>query len=117
MTGENSDRPGDNGVEGNRERRLANMSKYSEFSARASLMIVGLMMSVIRIWEAVERKVEIKQKTIRHKSLEKVLDRFILLLCGGLGIVEMNTRVRPNVLLQAAFGALSVPNNRVRARR
>ena len=80
------------------------MSKYTEFSARASLMIVGLRMRAKRIWQAVEYKVGIKQKVIGYRPMDKVLDGFILLLSGGRGIVEVNTRVRPDVVLQAAFG-------------
>src|SRR5215472_2324464 len=80
------------------------MSKYSEYSARASLMIIGLRMRALRIWQVVEQKVAIKQKAIRYRPLDKILDGFILMLAGGRGMVEVNTRVRPDQLLQSAFG-------------
>src|SRR5579863_10461723 len=87
-----------------RERRVASMRKYSEFSARASLMIVGLRMRALGIWKVVEQKVAIKQKAVHYRPLDKVLDGFILMLSGGRGVVEVNTRVRPDELLQSAFG-------------
>lgn len=80
------------------------MKKYSEFSARAGLMLVGLRMRALGIWKVVEQKVVIEQKVIVHRAIDKLLDAFILMLAGGRGIVEVNTRVRPDRMLQAAFG-------------
>ena len=80
------------------------MDEYSHFSARASLTAVGEWMQRQGIWEAVTRRVQIRQKTLRHRPLDKVLDAFIAMLAGGGGVVEINTRVRPERVLQAAFG-------------
>ena len=80
------------------------MSKFTRFSARASWMVVGLRMRAMGIWKVVEEKVQIKQKVIRYRPIEKLLDGFILILAGGRGISEVNTRVRPDEMLQAAFG-------------
>jgi Transposase DDE domain group 1 len=80
------------------------MRKFSRFSARASWMVVGLRMRAMGIWKVVEEKVQIKQKVIRYRPIEKLLDGFILILAGGRGISEVNTRVRPDEMLQAAFG-------------
>jgi hypothetical protein len=56
------------------------------------------------IWAVVERGVHIKQKTVKHSPLEKLLDAFINILAGGQGLCEVNTRVRPDRALQRAFG-------------
>jgi Transposase DDE domain group 1 len=80
------------------------MSKYSGFSARASLMVVGVRMRAMGIWKAVEEAVHIEQKVVRYRPIDKVLDALIMILAGGRGIVEVNTLVRSDKLLQAAFG-------------
>ncbi len=80
------------------------MSKCTRFSARASLMVVGLRMRAMGIWKVVEEKVHIHQKSIRYRPLDKLLDGFIMMLAGGRGITGINTRVRPDAALQAAFG-------------
>jgi hypothetical protein len=80
------------------------MSKCTRFSARASLMLVGLRMRAMGIWKVVEEKVQIKQKVIQYRPIDKLLDSFIMILAGGRGITEINTRVRPDEMLQAAFG-------------
>jgi hypothetical protein len=80
------------------------MNKYTHFSARASLAAVGLYLRQQGIWELVGKHVHIKQKIIRHKPLDKLLDAFINILAGGQGLVEVNTRVRPDHSLQRAFG-------------
>lgn len=56
------------------------------------------------IWPIVEEWVHIKQKTVTHAPLEKILDGFINILAGGQGLCEVNTRVRPDRALQRAFG-------------
>src|SRR4051812_22632863 len=48
--------------------------------------------------------VTIKQKVVKWRPIDKLLDAFIMMLAGGRGLVEVNTRVRPDWLLQAAFG-------------
>lgn len=80
------------------------MSKYIRFSGRASLAAGGLWVRQKRIWETVENLVHIKQKVIRHTPTDKLLDGFINILAGGHGIVEVNTRVRPDPGLQRSFG-------------
>ena len=80
------------------------MKKYSRYSARASLASVGQYMRRLKIWETVEHHVQVIQKIRKHKPLEKLLDAFINILAGGHGVVEVNTRVRPDEGLQQAFG-------------
>lgn len=57
-----------------------------------------------RMWDVVEGHVHIEQKVVRHKPSDKLLDAFIGILAGGHGLVEVNTRVRPDEALQRAFG-------------
>jgi hypothetical protein len=52
----------------------------------------------------VDRRVDIRQKVVRLRPIDKLLDAFIMMLAGGRGLVEVNTRVRPDALLQLAFG-------------
>ena len=63
------------------------MSKCTRFSARASLMVVGLRMRAMGIWKVVEEKVQIKQKVIRYRPIDKLLDGFMM-LAGGRGITR-----------------------------
>lgn len=80
------------------------MKKYTGFSARASLAVVGLWMDQQGLWAKVEAQVQIKQKTIRYRPLDKVKDAFINILAGGHGLAEVNTLVRTDPVLQKAFG-------------
>ena len=80
------------------------MSKHSKFSARASLAAIGVRMRQLSIWQVIERHVQIKQKVIKHTPLNKLLDAFINILAGGQGLVEVNTRVKPDEGVQRAFG-------------
>src|SRR5438094_10194863 len=75
-----------------------------EFSARASLVARGVCFQQMGIWAEVNAQVKIKQKVHQHTPLEKLLDCFINILAGGEGVVETNTRVRPDASVQRAFG-------------
>jgi hypothetical protein len=80
------------------------MKHYTRFSGRASLAVVGLKMRQMKIWKSIEQRVKIKQKAIKYEPGEKLQDAFINIVCGGHGVVEINTRVRPDRGLQRAFG-------------
>lgn len=80
------------------------MKKYTGFSARASLAVVGVWMAQHHVWATVEEQVQIPQKTIRHRPLDKLKDAFINIMAGGHGITEINTLVRSDLALQRAFG-------------
>jgi hypothetical protein len=74
------------------------------FSARASLVALGVRFQQMGVWSVIAAHVQIKQKVRRHTPLDKLLDCFINILAGGVGLVEINTRVRPDGALQQAFG-------------
>jgi hypothetical protein len=80
------------------------MNEQIEFSARASLVALGLRMQRMGLWTVITEHVAIKQKVRRHTPLDKLLDCFITILAGGVGLVEVNTRVRPDRAVQRAFG-------------
>ena len=58
----------------------------------------------MKLWDEVRHRVHIRQKVLRHTPADKLLDCFISMLAGGHGIVEVNTRVRPDATVQRAFG-------------
>ena len=80
------------------------MEKYTGFSGHASLAIVGTWMNQNQIWKAIEERVQIKQKVIRHTPTDKMKDLLIHILAGGHGIADVNNRVRTAKPLQLAFG-------------
>jgi hypothetical protein len=67
-------------------------------------MVVGVWMQSRGIWAKVEERVQIKQKVVKYRPIEKLLDGLISMVAGGSGLVEINTRVRPDAGLQRAFG-------------
>lgn len=80
------------------------MEQYTGYSAHASLAMVGTWMKEHNLWQKLEQRVVIQQKTIRHTPHEKLKDAFINILAGGQGIVEINQRIRTDKALQLAFG-------------
>lgn len=80
------------------------MESSVEFSPQASLVALGTRFQQLGIWRVIETQMHIRQKTRLHRPLDKLLDCFINILAGGHGLVEINTRVRPDHALQRAFG-------------
>lgn len=82
------------------------MSKnhFTPFSLRTGVAAVGLWMQQEDIWQHVEEQVKIKQKAVKYRPSEKLLDAFINIVSGGERMVEVNTRVRGDEGLQRAFG-------------
>lgn len=80
------------------------MNDCIRFSPRASLTLMGMWAGQMGIWDVIEAHLHIKQKVIVHKPVDKLKDAFINIVAGGHGLVEVNSRVRPDVALLAAFG-------------
>jgi len=80
------------------------MGESAEFTARASLSALGLKFQHLQIWSFVREQVHVHQKVRQHTPVEKLLDCFINILAGGTGLIEINTRVRPDRMIQQAFG-------------
>jgi hypothetical protein len=88
------------------------MDETITFSARASLVALGVHFQRLGLWSVVATHVTIQQKMLKHTPLDKLLDCFINILAGGSGLVEVNTRVRPDPACSAPLAALPAPLNR-----
>ena len=71
-----------------------------DISPRASLAAIGQRFQQMGVWSVVEQSVHIKQKVLRHTPTDKLKDCLINILAGGNGLVETNTRVRPDRAIQ-----------------
>jgi hypothetical protein len=74
------------------------------FSPAASLAALGVHLRQIDLFGPIRDTVKIAQKTVKYTPLEKLKDAFISILAGAHGLVEINTRLRSDPALQAAFG-------------
>jgi hypothetical protein len=74
------------------------------FTARASLAAIGVKLRQIDLFGPIRKTVRIAQKTVKHTPIDKLYDAFISMLAGAHGLVEINTRLRSDSALQAAFG-------------
>lgn len=73
-------------------------------SPRDSLVIVGMNIQQMGIWDMIGQQVKIQQKTVTHTPLQKLQDAFINIMVGGRGIVEVNRGVKLDASLSCAFG-------------
>jgi hypothetical protein len=74
------------------------------FSQRSALVVVGLKLQAIHLFDPIATGVHIPQKIVQHTPAQKLQDAFISMLAGSHGLVETNKRVRPDRALQRAFG-------------
>src|SRR2546423_2644702 len=74
------------------------------FTGCASLAALGVKLRELELFGPIHQKVQIAQKTVKHTPVDKLYDAFISMLAGAHGLVEINTRLRSDVALQAAFG-------------
>src|SRR4051812_4561542 len=92
------------------QRRFITMTEYissdatRHFSPAASLAALGAHLRQIDLFGPVRDIVTIAQKTVKHTPLDKLYDAFISILAGAHGLVEINSRLRSDPALQAAFG-------------
>src|SRR5712692_5846936 len=82
----------------------SNISTERHFTACASLAALGVHVSYLDVFGPIRETVLIAQKTVKHAPTDKLYDAFISLLAGSHGLVEINTRLRSDPGLQAAFG-------------
>ena len=66
------------------------MEQSIEYSARASLVAIGMHFQRLGVWAVIGEHVHIRQKVLRHKPLDKLLDCLLNILAGGQGLVETN---------------------------
>jgi hypothetical protein len=74
------------------------------FSQRSALVVIGLKLQAIHLFEPIATGVHIPQKVVQYTPAQKLQDAFISILAGSHGLVETNKRVRPDHALQRAFG-------------
>src|SRR5438067_1713677 len=74
------------------------------FSPAASLAAIGVKLSQLDLFGPIRTQMKIKQKTVKHTPIDKLVDAFISLLARAHGLVEINTRLRTDIGLQRAFG-------------
>jgi hypothetical protein len=74
------------------------------FSPAASLAALGVHLRQIDLFGPIRAGVKIAQKTVKYAPIDKLYDAFISILAGAHGLCEINTRLRSDVALQAAFG-------------
>ncbi len=77
------------------------------FTPCASLAAIGVKLRQVDLFNPIRKTVRIAQKTVKHTPIDKVYDAFISMLAGAHGLVEINTRLRSDPALQAAFGRSS----------
>ena len=70
----------------------------------ATLVALGLKVQALDLFHPIREQVHIKQKTVRYTPTDKLYDAWIAILAGAHGLVEVNTRLRSDPVLQAAFG-------------
>ena len=70
----------------------------------ATLVALGLKVQQLDLFRPIREQVHIKQKTVRYTPVDKLYDAWIAILAGAHGLVEVNTRLRSDPVLQQAFG-------------
>jgi hypothetical protein len=83
------------------------MDNLPTHSSLASLVLISPWFIRLGLWSMIEQQVCIPQKTVRHTPTAKLLDAWLVMLAGGAGVVEANTRVRPDQALLGVFGRAS----------
>lgn len=77
------------------------------FSPHTSLAAIGAKVHQLDLFGPIRERVVIAQKTVKHTPINKLYDGFITILAGAHRMVEINTRLRSDPVLQAAFGRSS----------
>ncbi len=85
-----------------RESTMTDLVRQS--TPQASLAAIGLKVHQRDLFGPIREHVHIKQKTVRYTPTDKLYDAWIAILAGAQGLVEVNTRVRSDPALHAAFG-------------
>jgi hypothetical protein len=80
------------------------METLPAHSSLASLVLLSPWLTGLGCWSQIEQQVRIPQKIVRHAPTAKLLDAWLVMLAGGAGVVEANTRVRPDLAVMQAFG-------------
>src|SRR5215212_5343122 len=78
--------------------------RVCQSTPHATLVALGLKVQPIDLFRPIREQVHIQQKTVRYTPIDKLYDAWIAILAGAHGLVDVNTRLRSDPALQAAFG-------------
>jgi hypothetical protein len=73
-------------------------------TSRASLCALGEYLKRHCFFAPLQEQVQIPQKTVRHRPIDKVLDGLLGILCGAKTISQSNGTIRLDPAVQRAFG-------------
>ena len=74
------------------------------FTPHASLAALGAKLRDLDLFDPIRQHVCIAQKTVKDAPADKLFDAFVAILAGAHGLVEIETRLRCDQVLQRAFG-------------
>jgi len=74
------------------------------YTSCASLAALGVKVNESQLFEPIRQRVQIAQKTVKDQPIDKFYDGWLAMLAGVHGLVEINSRLRADPALQAAFG-------------
>ncbi len=74
------------------------------YTPRAGLCVLGAKLQALRFFEPFERQVQVRQKVVKHRPIDKLKDAFIGMLSGISGLYLTDKVVRADPALQLAFG-------------
>src|ERR687886_819503 len=73
-------------------------------TGRASLCALGEYLRRHCFFAPLREQVQLSQKTVRHRPLDKLLDGLLGILCGAKTISQSNVTIRVEPAVQRAFG-------------
>ena len=73
-------------------------------TGRASLCALGEYLRRHCFFAPVREQVQVRQKTVRYRPIDKLLDALSGMLCGAKTIAQNNTTIRTDRAVQRAFG-------------
>jgi DDE family transposase len=73
-------------------------------TSRASLCALGEYLRRHCFFAPLREQVQVPQKTVRHRPIEKVLDGLLGIRCGAKTIAQSNVTIRVDPAVQRAFG-------------
>jgi hypothetical protein len=83
---------------------MASQAITQHYTPHATLAAIGIKIDRLQLFDTIGKYLFIKQKTVKHRPIEKLKDAFIAILAGAHGLYEINTRLRSDESLQRAFG-------------
>src|SRR5437660_6681517 len=84
------------------------MNKHTTMTtSSASLCALGEYLRRQCFFAPVREQVQLSQKTVRYRPIEKVLDGLLGILCGAKTIAQSNITIRLDPAVQRAFGRKS----------